>query len=520
MLSKGQGSDSFGSSNSWSRPSSRATSGTLTANDATEPAQADADQLAVIKRCSRLLKVFAAVDINDEGRVSQSNLCDLLQTALAIDIPARDYSKIMQYVATHMHAANRSTTVSRVDFVRAFCNYDPTKPFHEKSVASRHVHERGYVTSASVDHLAKTILDDFILVDMSQKLEYDDTKPLLVPAADLMEILRGVLDWPDEEIVNVLVGRNERLGDPVEFDRVLENFSIQKVDMRLLIPFSNLLQANRMTIFEAFRHMDSDNDGSISIEEFKAFMEESDLADAGESIHRLFGEDHSMDYTSFRSKLDTRNARSHPFSEDWEEATLKKMREWAHFNRMTITDAFKNFCSGAIMNRAQFHKALRSVDEDLTEWQMDHLARFFNRTSKVAITLKDWLVRLEPESRPSGWSEAAFQRLANTIYGKKQTLEQWLISIDSNRDGNVSVAELQRALMQLTADQPMDHRLSLADANELAILTDVGRTGFVQVEGDKGLRARLNKGYAKIDTDSHMLELLRRELLSGTTRGV
>lgn len=110
--------------------------------------------------------------------------------------------------------------------------------------------------------------------------------------------------------------------------------------------------------------------------------------------------------------MDVRQARTDPFAGDWEEAVFEKMREHAHHSRMTLSDAFAQFCGKGvkIMGRDQLHKAIRGADEELNDWQLDHISRFFSSSqTTITVGIKDWLKRLEPESRTAAWSESMFQ---------------------------------------------------------------------------------------------------------------
>lgn len=78
--------------------------------------------------------------------------------------------------------------------------------------------------------------------------------------------------------------------------------------------------------------------------------------------------------------------------------------------------------------------------------------------------------------------------MTRILYNSKKTIAGWLAEeVDTNKDGQISVGELQQALVELTAHLTSDTALTPADAKDLAILTVLHRTGFVDVEN---LRAR------------------------------
>jgi hypothetical protein len=170
------------------------------------------------------------------------------------------------------------------------------------------------------------------------------------------------------------------------------------------------------------------------------------------------------------------------------------------------------------MDRDQFCEAVRVAvgGDDLTAWQLDHLFRFVDAGSTGKISSVDWLKRFEPNARPAGWAERCFQQLADILYAKQMTIAAFVTSLDDNKDGKLSISELQRGILKLQSGLDREEQLISAEAKELAQLTDVSGTGLVDV-GE--LEKRVNKGTASADTDANLLKVVQKALSkSGTGR--
>ena len=235
-------------------------------------------------------------------------------------------------------------------------------------------------------------------------------------------------------------------------------------------------------------------------------------------ISELLGGEATVDYPYLRRRFD-RASGAMALADDWEETVFQAIRDWAGEQRMTLKDAFGKLAGGATkMDRDQFSEAVRVAvgGDDLTAWQLDHLFRFVDAGSTGKISSVDWLKRFEPNARPAGWAERCFQQLADILYAKQMTIAAFVTSLDDNKDGKLSISELQRGILKLQSGLDREEQLISAEAKELAQLTDVSGTGLVDV-GE--LEKRVNKGTASADTDANLLKVVQKALSkSGTGR--
>lgn len=266
--------------------------------------------------------------------------------------------------------------------------------------------------------------------------------------------------------------------------------------------------------------MDADHDGRISVADLVAFLRNRGESVAPQVVSTLLGGEATVDYPYLRRRLDRVSAAgAMALADDWEEAVFQAVRDWAGQQRMTLKDAFAKLAGGAAkMERDQFSEAVRQAvgSDDLTAWQLDHLFRFVDASSTGKISSADWLRRFEPNARPAGWAERCFQQLADILYAKQMAIAAFVTSLDDNKDGKLSISELQRGILKLQSGLERDEQLTSAEAKELAQLTDVAGTGLVDVGQ---LEKRVNKGTASADTDANLLKVVHKALSkSGTGR--
>ena len=288
-----------------------------------EGREVDQEQLSRIKRCSRLLSVFAAMDSNGKGRIEPHKLSEAFRSVLGIAVPDQDGPKVAEYI---MAKSGDGKALTRLGFVRAFCDHDPTAKWYESG-------ERKLPVTPAAQKVACIVLDGNMLVDMSQSCSMRGGETMAVAAAELIEMLYDVLEgWTADDIAWVLSGRKGRLPTVVMFEAALGHFDAaltrgggltpQTAGTDVLKAFTNVLQARKMTIADAYRAIDVDTDGLVTAAEVCWFLGGEEhagsikgpsilcvrqsarafsCAQCGVGIAALFGRETTMDYNEFRS---------------------------------------------------------------------------------------------------------------------------------------------------------------------------------------------------------------------------
>ena len=533
--------------------SSFGVSGRGSSRDSTRTADDDFAEFARLEQAEhrglqtacRLLDVFQACDINDAGKIAAGEVGTRLSDVLGLDLTVSEAGTVGRWLQT-TGTGRGGDWLGRLGFVRGFL------------AAAKPRQEQLHISPPAVRRVAERALDSTHLLDNSAKASLlSRNADSGVPAAQLQAVLNEVLPrWPDRALLWLLCGQDphrvvelerarqysqpeplidynavllgigddgEALGEGGTFSAVPGSAThhgtqaVSAAEAELLRIVHDAMQKGRLTVADAFHTMDIDHDGRISVADVATFLRNRGDSVAPQAISEFLGGEASVDYPYLRKRLD-RVPGDTALADDWEEVVFQTIRDWVRSQRMTLNEAFRKVSGGgAKIDREQFHAAVRqAAGNDLTVWQLDHLFRFVDASGTGKIDSASWLRRFEDGSRPAGWSERSFQQLADILYAKQMPLAAFVASLDDNKDGKISVSELQRGILKLQSGLDQDERLSTAEAKELAQLTDTNHTGLVDVTT---LEARVNKGTASLDNDSNLLKVVQKALSkSGQTR--
>lgn len=296
------------------------------------------------------------------------------------------------------------------------------------------------------------------------------------------------------------------------------------------------LYRKRMTIKDAFRKMDTDRDGYVSVQDLLKFLSEIGVTSTDAQLRNVLGMTNvvgsratagggsslhgSIAYSTLRHVLGAR-VTTQPRQADWEEAVFQELRKWMQKHGLTAKSAFAKFArSGtpAKMSTIDLKNALQSMVPHipLSTWQVEHLLQLFDSDDDGKISADEWGLRFDVDTAASRWDSTALRKLRDTLYLQKISPAQFLRKCDANRDGRVSAAELQRTLVEVVEG------LSNAEAAELVreLLpsgTKAGRAGK-----SKTALPDLNKLYslltqnpaATAGSEERLLQRVRDKLLS------
>jgi Ca2+-binding EF-hand superfamily protein len=519
------------------RNSSRASTRTSD-DDYSQFAQLEEGEQRGLQIVCRLLDVFRACDINDTGKLASGDVGPRLADVLGLDLQASDGSTVARWLQAAGTGRSGADWLGRLGFVRGF-------------LAAAAPRQGQLETPAIVRRVAERALDPTNLLDDGAKASLvTRSADTGVPAAQVQAVLQEVLPgWPERALLWLVAGRDpqrvleieraRQYSQPeplIDYNEVLlgagagsEGFgeggaaghhgmqAVSAAEGDLLRILHDTMQKDRLTVADAFHTMDTDHDGRITVADMVTFLRNRGESVAPQVISELLGGEASVDYPYLRRRLD-RVSGAMALADDWEEGIFQAIRDWAGSQRMTLKEAFQKFAGGAAkMDREQFHGAVRqAAGDDLTVWELDHLFRFVDASGTGKIDVPSWLRRFEPNARPAGWAERCFQQLADILYAKQMTLPAFVTSLDDNKDGKLSISELQRGILKLQSGLDREEQLSTAEAKELAQLTDPNHSGLVDVAT---LEARVNKGTASADTDANLLKIVQKALSkSGQSR--
>lgn len=239
------------------------------------------------------------------------------------------------------------------------------------------------------------------------------------------------------------------------------------------------LYRQRFTIKDAFRKMDADQDGYVSVQELLVFLSELGVVSTEAQLRSMFGivdpaapkaraggNSHgAVAYSTLRQILGARVTTCTRQS-DWEETVFQELRKWMQRHRMTSKAAFAQFArtgTPAKISATDLTAALRSVAPQiaLAGWQVEHLLHLMDSDGDGKISADEWSRRFDVEITTARWDSAALRKLRDTLYLQKISPAAFLRQCDANRDGCVSAAELQRTFVNVVEG------LSNAEAAEL-----------------------------------------------------
>ena len=241
------------------------------------------------------------------------------------------------------------------------------------------------------------------------------------------------------------------------------------------------LYRKRLTIKDAFRKMDTDNDGYISVSDLSVFLSGIGVASTEAQLRSVLGmgtaaepraaaadgsRSHgSVAYSTLRQVLGAHVA-THPRQSDWEEAVFQELRKWMQRHRMTSKAAFARFArtgTPAKMSATDLKAALQSIAPHMTlsSWQVEHLLHLMDSEGNGKISADEWSRRFDVDAAAVRWDSTALRKLRDALYLQKISPAAFLRQCDANRDGCVSTAELQQTLVNVVEG------LSKAEAAEL-----------------------------------------------------
>jgi Ca2+-binding EF-hand superfamily protein len=265
------------------------------------------------------------------------------------------------------------------------------------------------------------------------------------------------------------------------------------------------LYRKRFTIKDAFRKMDADMDGYVSIQELLGFLSELGVESTEAQLRSMLGivdvaapkatggaspsSRGSVAYSTLRQILGAR-VTTYPRQSDWEETVFQELRKWMQRRRMTSKSAFAQFAGTGTppkMSATDLKTALRSVAPQMTlaSWQVEHLLHLMDSDGNGKISADEWNRRFETTT--ARWDSSALRKLRDTLYLQKISPAAFLRQCDSNRDGCVSAAELQRTFVNVVEG------LSNAEAAELVRELMPGGTKGRAAGKSKAARPDLNK---------------------------
>lgn len=345
----------------------------------------------------------------------------------------------------------------------------------------------------------------------------------------------------------------------------------------LLRQIDDVLQSERLTIAEAFERMDMDAEGKLTPESLGRFLRscgvQPNVAALGHLCAGQPGSTPSIDYPTLRARLEgvsaptARSGGGHaPLTGDWEEEVFEAVRSWARARTLSARAAFGHFASPAdprggwptgSMDREQFHAAVQAAQQEtggrpLSVWELEHLRRFVGggamqpgkggKIDAVAWEQRFGGVRMGQwgsaalaggiDLGRAGWEQRGWTAVADALYARQTSVRAFLAQCDVDRDGCISIAELQRALLKLTSAGGSDSSrvsLSVKEAQRLAQLAaelpppplqGSGPQGSDSVSRQSGassgrlvdvasLRARLESVAGQADTDAQLLKLVQ-----------
>ena len=242
------------------------------------------------------------------------------------------------------------------------------------------------------------------------------------------------------------------------------------------------LYRKRLTIKDAFRKMDTDNDGYISVSDLSGFLSGIGVASTEAQLRSVLGmgdaavsraaaaggsSSHgAVAYSTLRQVLGAR-VTTHPRQSDWEEAVFQELRKWMRKHRMTPKAAFARFArtgTPAKMSATDLKAALQSAAPHtaLSSWQVEHLLHLMgSEEGDGKISADEWSRRFDVDAAAVRWDSTALRKLRDALYLQKISPTAFLRQCDANRDGCVSAAELQQTLVSVVEG------LSKAEAAEL-----------------------------------------------------
>lgn len=285
------------------------------------------------------------------------------------------------------------------------------------------------------------------------------------------------------------------------------------------------LYRKRLTIKDAFRKMDTDKDGYITVQDLLGFLSELGVISTEAQLRSILGMSSTsrpgtIAYSSLRQVLGAR-VTIHARQSDWEEAVLQEIRKWMQRQRIPPKSAFARFArSGtpAKMSAADFKAMLQTTapKTQLSSWQIEHLLHLIDSDGDGKISGDDWSRRFDVDEVASRWDSAALRKLRDTLYLQKISPTAFLRQCDANHDGCVSAAELQRTLVNFVEG------LSNAEAAELVRELATGNVRGRGTRKSKAALPDLNKLHdlltqnpaATAGSEDRLIKRVRDKLLS------
>ncbi|EAR88078.2 EF-hand protein (macronuclear) [Tetrahymena thermophila SB210] len=364
-----------------------------------------------------------------------------------------DYSKFLQKVENSLKIQNSKEGLDFIatqiqNYIKMYCNNDVHKFLQKLKLVNQQ--------KKSNQNTEGMLLNNF--VKGLQQLIFQKDPQIIANSCDIIDIDKdGFIDKFDLETflkrysyIQSSIGHNDF--SQSDFTKNQENYrvfptkEIQTDQLeRIIRDLKNHLVERKISLYDSFKFLDSNNDGFITISELNENLQKnlqfqlSQLAINGLFSYLDYLRIGMFDYSRWHQVLSRIILQTEPIISDnfdYQYQLIKQVQEWFAIQNMSSLDAFriadKDF--DGYINKEDLKKfLLENVNvssKELTVQNLDRLFKLIDRSKKNSIDRNDFIVLIDPKNQISQISQKSLKSFKSI--GRYQTVSDSIKTSESN----------------------------------------------------------------------------------------